>query len=144
MNVDVDANSREIVRRWTRHPRSVGRARHDLGKVLAGWGLSEIEDDALVVLSELLTNAVQHARVPKGREIETRYLRHGDGVRLEVHDAASLRPEVGALGPAPSGGRGLMLVTALADRWAVGDQSGPGKVVWAVLTPGGCGEHDDA
>ncbi|WP_405601464.1 hypothetical protein OG741_25120 [Streptomyces sp. NBC_01410] len=47
---------------------------------------------ALLVLSELLTNAICHARVSPGRQVETRYRCIGDGVRIEVHDASDERP----------------------------------------------------
>ncbi|MGW7463349.1 ATP-binding protein [Streptomyces xantholiticus] len=120
------------MRRWTRHPASVGRARSELQKALANWGLHAVEDAALVVLSELVTNAVRHARVPSGREIETRYVRQADGVRIEVHDAAEERPA--ARIPGESGGWGLGLVDKLSDRWGVDDRDGVGKAVWAVVT----------
>lgn len=66
----MQANEQPLVRRWTRHPASVGRARSELKKALANWCLNAVEDAALVVLSELVTNAVRHARVSPGREIE--------------------------------------------------------------------------
>jgi serine/threonine-protein kinase RsbW len=65
----------------------------ELRKTLAGWGLVVIEDAALIALSELVTNAVRHARVSPGREIETHCLRASGGVRIEVHDAADAWPE---------------------------------------------------
>ncbi|MBT2456593.1 ATP-binding protein [Streptomyces sp. ISL-86] len=123
-----------VVRRWNRDPRCVGRARAELRKALADWGLAQIEDDALLVVSELLTNAGRHARAAVGREIETRYVRLSAGVRIEVHDAAPGRPEVLPLDPERDCGRGLFLVAALADRWAAGERSGPGKRIWAELT----------
>ncbi|MFE3587402.1 ATP-binding protein [Streptomyces niveus] len=99
-----------VVLRWRRHPSAVGLARLELRKALTGWGLSALEDSATLVLSELVTNAVRHARVPSGREIETRFLPMGrpvpDGLRIEVHDA-----------------------------WGVSDRVGVGKLVWAVWRP---------
>jgi hypothetical protein len=62
----VEANDREVTRRWARHPRCVALARGELRKTLTDWGLIQIEDAALLVLSELLTNAVCHARVSPG------------------------------------------------------------------------------
>ncbi|MFH8490551.1 ATP-binding protein [Streptomyces longisporoflavus] len=123
-----------VVSRWPRHPRSVGQAREGLRKTLAAWELSDAEDAALLVLSELLGNAVVHGRVPRGREVETRYLRMAYGVRIEVHDTARELPR--SL-PLPDGemcsGRGLFLVEAVADRWGVTRRTGPGKAVWAEV-----------
>ncbi|MGW7595532.1 ATP-binding protein, partial [Streptomyces rubiginosohelvolus] len=101
-----------VVRRWTRHPRCVALARTDLRKALAGWGLVAVEEVALLVLSELITNAVRHARLP-GRQIETHYLHQGDKVRLEVHDAADQLPKLRTPTPESVRGRGLTLVETL-------------------------------
>ena len=122
-----------VVSRRSRHPRCVGLAREELRKALARWGLSRVEDAAVLVLSELLTNAGRHARVSPGREIETRYVRMTDCLRIEVHDASAERPEKRQPGAGECGGRGLVLVEALADRWGVEDRHGPGKAVWAEL-----------
>ncbi|MFG2879268.1 ATP-binding protein [Streptomyces sp. NPDC048337] len=124
----------QVVRRWRREARCVPLARAELRKALADWGLSELEGDALLVASELVTNAVRHATVPRGREIETRYVRLDNGVRVEVHDANPARPVVGVSEGDGDGGRGLYLVAAVADRWAVGERVGPGKRVWAELS----------
>ncbi|WP_330332389.1 ATP-binding protein [Streptomyces sp. NBC_00536] len=131
-----------VVRRWNRDPRCVGRARTELRRALGNWGLAQIEDDALIVVSELLTNASRHARAARGREIETRYVRLTAGVRIEVHDAAPGRPEMLSPDPERDHGRGLFLVDALADRWAAGERCGPGKRVWAELAvPAQGGSH---
>jgi serine/threonine-protein kinase RsbW len=130
-----DMNQREIVQCWNRHPRSVALARAELQQTIATWDLKALEDAALVVLSELITNAVVHARVPRGREIETRYRREEDGIRIEVHDAAAELPVLRTPDTGSDCGRGLALVAALADQWAVSERNGVGKVVWAVLTP---------
>ncbi|MGW4204232.1 ATP-binding protein [Streptomyces sp. NPDC004726] len=122
-----------VVSRWSRHPSCVGRARAQLSKALARWGLTVIEDAALLVLSELLTNAVCHAVMTPGREIETRCTRSPGGLRIEVHDAGEGRPSPKEPAPDATGGRGLWLVDTLADRWGVSEREGPGKVVWAEL-----------
>ncbi|MEV7870383.1 ATP-binding protein [Streptomyces sp. NPDC088124] len=135
-----DPGGRAVVLRWNRHPSSVGLARLELRKALAGWGLSGLEDSAALILSELLTNAARHARVSPGREIETRYLAESDGLRIEVHDASCVRPVPRAPDPEAPDGRGLAIVDALADRWGVGARDGGvGKVVWATLSPPGTG-----
>lgn len=123
-----------VVLRWSRHPRCVGLARWELRKALARWGLTRLEESAVLVLSELLTNAGRHARVSPGREIETRYVRSADSLRIEVHDSAVELPEKRESGWEESGGRGLVLVEALADSWGVKDRHGPGKAVWADLS----------
>ncbi|WP_421107864.1 ATP-binding protein [Streptomyces sp. NEAU-S77] len=125
-------DERTVVRRWARHPRCVARARADLRMTLASWGLPTVGKAALLVLSELITNAVRHARVP-GRQIETRYLHQGDSVRIEVHDAADPQPRLMTPPPEAVHGRGLFLVDALADQWGVTPRAVVGKAVWAVL-----------
>ncbi len=101
-------------------------------KALAGWGLIAVEEVALLVLSELITNAVRHARVP-GRHIETRYLHQGDKVRIEVHDAADQLPKLRTPTPESVHGRGLVLVETLTDQWGVTPRATVGKAVWAVF-----------
>ncbi len=133
-------NGRLVARRWARHPRCIRLARAELSKVLADWGLAAGEDAALVVLSELLTNAVVHAHVSPGREIETCFRHEADGrLRIAVDDADDRRPHLRA--PGLDGGRGLPLVAALSDSWGVSPrpQNGVGKSVWAVLTVPGEG-----
>lgn len=121
-----------VARLWPRTPRSVGRARHELETALKGWGLEDLTDSAALVLSELFTNAVVHARVA-GRDVQTRYVRMAGGVRIEVHDAGEGRPEVRAAADDDEAGRGLALVNALAGpgHWGVGEREGVGKMVWA-------------
>ncbi|MEV6688549.1 ATP-binding protein [Streptomyces sp. NPDC051130] len=124
----------EVVRRWRREARAVPGARAQLREILAWWGVSELEGDALLVVSELLTNAVRHAAGPRDRELETRYARLPDGLRIEVHDVGTGRPHVRVPELEGNGGRGLFLVAAVADRWGVGERVGPGKRVWAELS----------
>jgi anti-sigma regulatory factor (Ser/Thr protein kinase) len=83
-------------------------------------------DGAAVVLSELLTNALQHTEGP----IRLRVALAGPTAHIEVRD------ETGKLHrtPAPdvNGGRGLVLVEGLSSAWGV-RRDGPGKVVWAEV-----------
>ncbi|MFD6431261.1 ATP-binding protein [Streptomyces venezuelae] len=113
------------------------RARAELQKVLVDWELGGAEEAALLVLSELFSNAVVHGTVPDGSEVETRYLRMASGVRIEVHDDSCELPEPMPL-PLPGGdacsGRGLFLVAAFADRWDVAERTGRGKAVWAEVS----------
>src|SRR5258708_6558768 len=75
-------------RLWPTSPSGVHKARHALVSQLAAWGMSELADDAGLVLSELMTNAQRHGHVAD-RSIGTSFLRVKDGVRVEVHDARS-------------------------------------------------------
>ncbi|GAA0342225.1 hypothetical protein GCM10010319_18020 [Streptomyces blastmyceticus] len=125
-------NGQAVVRRWSPRPMSVRRARGELSSALANWGLAAVEDAALLVLSELMTNAVVHARVSPGREIETQFLPQPNGVRIQVDDADDTRPQL--RDQAIESGRGLVLVAKLSDRWGVSGRNGVGKSVWAVVT----------
>jgi anti-sigma regulatory factor (Ser/Thr protein kinase) len=127
-------NGRERVCRWARHPRCVGLARVELRKALAAWGLAEMEDTALIVLSELVTNAVRHAHVSPDRAIETRFQHAGDDLRIEVHDSSDVRPHQHAAASDSECGRGLVLVGVLADQWGVSERGGVGKSVWALMS----------
>lgn len=118
--------------RWPLSARSVGLARAELSDLLIKWDLSTVVDEALLVLSEMVTNAVRHGRATAEREIETRYLRVPDGVRIEVRDWADERPVIRV--PSDTGGWGLRLVGELSARWGVDERAGAGKSVWAVVT----------
>ncbi|MER5752758.1 ATP-binding protein [Streptomyces sp. NPDC002088] len=130
------SSSNEVTFRLSRSRRSVPRSRAVLHAVLGCWGVNqEVLDSAELVLSELVTNALR-VRVPSGRQVGVRIARSlEDGLlRLEVSDAGSGRPEVRAPGDEEAGGRGLLLVEALAHRWGVQERAGGiGKTVWAEL-----------
>ncbi|WP_405985620.1 ATP-binding protein [Streptomyces sp. NBC_00872] len=129
-----DSTEHSVVLRWSSHPRCVALARLELRKALAGWGLSELEDSAVLIVSELLSNARLHARVTPEQTIETRYFRSSGALRIEVHDGSPERPQPRMPDPAALDGRGLLLVDALADEWGVADRAGPGKMIWASLS----------
>ncbi|MFB7668943.1 SpoIIE family protein phosphatase [Kitasatospora sp. NPDC056138] len=119
--------------------RSAAAARGFVRDALLGWGLPEVVDDAVVLVSELVTNAVVHA----GTAAEVACLREEDSIRIEVTDR---HPERGlpsfANVPAASsdryadpdgeGGRGLLMCSALSSRWGVEYASGQ-KTVWFRL-----------
>ncbi|WP_317445729.1 SpoIIE family protein phosphatase [Streptomyces collinus] len=114
--------------------RSVATARSFVRDTLQGWGFADVIDDAVVLTSELVTNAVVHA----GTHAEVLCLRTEDGVRVEVSDRYPERevPVQGspaAMGsPDREGGRGLQLCAALAARWGV-DYTPTHKNVWFQL-----------
>ncbi|MDN3256476.1 ATP-binding protein [Streptomyces sp. MA25(2023)] len=114
---------------YRRERRSVPAARAFARETLVDWGVRGRADDVALCVSELATNALLHG-VPPGRGFLLRLLPCGDGVRVEVHDSGGGVPAV-PLDPdgADEGGRGLLLVSELADKWGVAERE-PGKVVW--------------
>ncbi|MDB1088866.1 SpoIIE family protein phosphatase [Streptomyces sp. ACA25] len=114
--------------------RSVGTARSFVRDTLQGWGLADLIDDAVVLTSELVTNAVVHA----GTSAEVHCLRDSKGVRIEVvdrHPERDLPVKEAMRGPADpdsEGGRGLMLCAALSARWGV-EYTSSDKRVWFRL-----------
>ncbi|MFJ3672975.1 SpoIIE family protein phosphatase [Streptomyces sp. NPDC090106] len=114
--------------------RSVATARSFVRDTLQGWGFADIVDDAVVLTSELVTNAVVHA----GTAADVLCLRLEDGVRVEVADRypereIPLQGHPATMGsPDREGGRGLQLCAALAGRWGV-DYTPTHKQVWFQL-----------
>ncbi|WP_328670134.1 ATP-binding protein [Streptomyces sp. NBC_00328] len=122
-------------------PAGVGEARHRMRDQLRSGGLAEtVVDDAVLILSELLSNACRHGR-PLGDALA------GDGnVRAawRVDPAGRLTVEVtdggGPTRPVPAtpsvtarGGRGLNIITALAKDWGVRDDIHGEVTVWVVV-----------
>ncbi|MFD5818984.1 SpoIIE family protein phosphatase [Streptomyces sp. NPDC059618] len=114
--------------------RSVATARSFVRDTLQGWGFADIVDDAVVLTSELVTNAVVHA----GTSADVLCLRSDDGVRIEVADHYPEREiplqatAVNMGSPDREGGRGLQLCAALARRWGV-EYTPTKKQVWFQL-----------
>ncbi|MEU5539672.1 ATP-binding protein [Streptomyces sp. NPDC020362] len=113
---------------YGRTRRSVPAARRFADWSLTYWGLAawERRGDVSLCVSELATNALMHG-APPGRGFLLRLRYDGRLVRAEVHDSGPGVPRLAE--HADEGGRGLLLVTALADEWGVGKRC-PGKVVW--------------
>ncbi|WP_369262739.1 SpoIIE family protein phosphatase [Streptomyces sp. R35] len=111
--------------------RSVATARSFVRDTLQGWGFADVVDDAVVLTSELVTNAVVHA----GTSADVLCLRSDDGVRIEVADRYPEREiplqatAVNMGSPDREGGRGLQLCAALAGRWGV-EYTPTHKQVW--------------
>ncbi|MFE3378576.1 ATP-binding protein [Streptomyces anulatus] len=124
-------------------PAGVGQARHRMREQLRGNGVSDaVVDDAVLILSELLSNACRHGR-PLGRHADV-----GDGdirAAWRVDTAGALTVEVtdggGPTRPVPAtpsvtarGGRGLNIISALAQEWGVRDDSSGEVTVWALVS----------
>ncbi|MDH6135430.1 anti-sigma regulatory factor (Ser/Thr protein kinase) [Kitasatospora sp. MAA4] len=119
----------------TSHPRSVGRSRKLLRGQAKVWNLSDdATETAALLLSELMTNACCHARVPADRYIAARCLLRDGTVRVEVSDSDAQLPHPRHASTGDECGRGLALVAALADAWGAHPRPGGiGKTVWFEL-----------
>ncbi|WP_328944287.1 ATP-binding protein [Streptomyces sp. NBC_00250] len=138
--------SRVFALRFTSTARGARLARRLVAVRLDEWGVpygTEAHETTVLVAAELATNAVRHGHVP-GRDFRLSLRVAGGVARVEVSDTRAERvpPRPGeSPGPRPEladGGRGLLLVDALAERWGWCPRSGaPGKTVWAecALTP---------
>ena len=109
-------------------PRSVRTARHAVQQRCQQWGYGSLCDDAKLIVSELVCNAVRHA----GTDIGLTLVARRQGLRMEVSDGStrSIQPRIAT--PVDEGGRGLALVDALATHHGVRRWTG-GKTVWAEL-----------
>lgn len=110
-------------------PGAASTARAWVAAALDGWPTHSVETARLLV-SELVTNAVLHART----EIALRHRLDGARVRFEVGDGRRDGPMPKRYSPDSPTGRGLRLVDTLAAEWGV-TRSPRGKVVWFVVTP---------
>lgn len=117
-----------------------GHARAWLRERLDTWLLSRHVDDLQLVVSELVTNAVLHARSTVEISVSV-----GEGViELSVSDTDGRAPEPRSAGEVwDEGGRGLTLVSALSDDWGVAHRSN-GKQIWVRLPTPRDWEHQKA
>ncbi|MFI7246140.1 sodium/proline symporter PutP [Streptomyces qinglanensis] len=105
-------------------PAAVGRARAEAGEQLTEWGLEELTFTTELIVSELVTNAIRHATGPVClRLILDR------GLICEVSDASSTSPRLRHARTTDEGGRGLLLVAQLAQRWGT-RHTATGKIIW--------------
>ncbi|MEV4444021.1 ATP-binding protein [Streptomyces mirabilis] len=113
----------------------MGRVRTLLREQATSWKLpDEVTDTAVLLLSELMTNAYRHAKVPAGREIWARCILEEDRLRISVTDANDTLPTPRDASPDDESGRGLTLVATLADKWGTEPRPcGIGKTVWFEL-----------
>lgn len=88
----------------------------------------ETKDRLAVITSELVTNAVLHARTT----IRVSVTAAPGRIRVDVSDSSTRPVVVKTYGRAAPTGRGLHVVGALADRWGI-DTTGDGKTVWFEL-----------
>lgn len=104
----------------------VGKVRRICGVKLRDRGFEQCIDPALLLLSELVTNAIRHG---SGHTIGVRLSCTPNEVRIEVWGGLVSALTTGAPDPTDENGRGLLLVDAIADAWGVDD----GGWVWCTV-----------
>lgn len=115
-------------------PASVAVARRRISADLAAAGVPEAAiGDAVLVLSELLSNAIRHARPLPGAIVEVAWRLEAEAIELAVSDGgAPTRPAATHAALSALGGRGLDIVQYLSSAWGV-RTADAGLTVWAVL-----------
>jgi anti-sigma regulatory factor (Ser/Thr protein kinase) len=117
----------------SRNPSSVGAARRFIRARANAWSFPEPASDQLVLIgSELVTNAVLHARTELTLTLEL----HDHRVRISVKDHSLAPATMRHYQPDALTGRGLGVVAALSDTWGI-SAAADGKVVWAELDADG-------
>ena len=109
-------------------PTVLRAVRRFVADVLRGWGADQLVGYSQIIACELATNAMMHARSPFRLSIT----RKPAAIEIAVLDASTLRPETRPIDPNRPGGRGLVLVDRIAQRWGYRDEV-DGKTVWAEL-----------
>ncbi|MGW0082205.1 SpoIIE family protein phosphatase [Streptomyces sp. NPDC003393] len=115
------------------HPAVVARVRQNATAQLTAWGLTQAAFITELIASELVTNAIRYGKPP----VQFRMIHHNTTLICEVSDTSSTTPHMRRARFYDEGGRGLLLVAQLADRWGT-RHTHTGKTIWAEqnVTPG--------
>jgi anti-sigma regulatory factor (Ser/Thr protein kinase) len=111
------------------------RAARDFTKAtLAEWQLDELVTEAVLIASELVTNAIRHGGCcVDGTPVELAWQRQASRVICMVTDCNSKPPVLGVADQDAESGRGLQVVAALASTWGWMMLGATSKAVWAAL-----------
>lgn len=115
---------------WPCERESASRARSLVRLALSAWRLEELSEDAVSVVSELVSNSVVHTRCRLVRVDVT--LRSPESIRIGVTDSSTCLPRTRGRGGEEAVGRGLFLVEQFSHDWGV-QRLSCGKTVWAEL-----------
>jgi anti-sigma regulatory factor (Ser/Thr protein kinase) len=110
------------------HPIAAEQARLLTKIALDEWKINDIADNALIVVAELVTNAMK-----LGDVFQLALSRRGDALLIEVRDSSEACPDPRRQAADRVDGRGLLLVEACADTWGWRLEDEGGKTVWAVV-----------
>ncbi|MBA2945318.1 ATP-binding protein [Streptomyces himalayensis] len=122
---------------YTPYPQNIPRARRHVAQLAVDWGHATQAEHAALLASELCTNALLHGCL-RDRLFRVETSLSGKTLRVAVTDPRGERlPNPRVSSADDQFGRGLLIVCALADRWAV-EKLTVGKTVWTELDiPGG-------
>ncbi|MCU1678932.1 MAG: putative histidine kinaserelated ATPase domain protein [Frankiales bacterium] len=110
---------------------ALGRTRSAVARCLRDWGVSDssVIHETVVVLSELIGNAVRHG----GSLIAVELERRSDGVLISVLDTSPSLPQPREADETAESGRGMRLVAAFSAAWGAEPRRDGGKRVWALV-----------
>ena len=118
----------EATIRLSPHPTSARAAREFVAETVQGWGRPDQAEAAVLLTSELVTNAIIHART----QVAVNVRLEDESLRVVVVDESADQPDRRTETDHLGGGRGLKLVDALAASWGVSPE-GRGKAEWFEL-----------
>ncbi|MFD0224940.1 ATP-binding protein [Streptomyces hirsutus] len=121
---------------YTPYPQNIPRARRHVAQLVVDWGHPGAAGDAALVASELCTNALLHGCL-RDRLFRVETSLTGAALRIAVTDPKGERlPQDQPADADAQFGRGLLIVRALVDRWAV-EHLTVGKTVWVEMAMSG-------
>ncbi len=119
-------------------PESVKAARDFTAATLHGWKLDALVEEAVIVTSELVTNAIRHGTCSSGLDVDVAsvmlaWQRHDGRIICVVSDGSSMPPVLEQADTSSESGRGLQVVHALAAAWGWVMLGACEKAVWAAF-----------
>ncbi len=118
-------------------PASLATARGFARDALRRWNLIACSDDTLVVVNELVTNAIVHGSGPVTLTISLR----GRLLHIVVRDRSPVKPASASLNDERTSGRGLAIVEAMTTDWGYTKSATTGKDVWADIVAVAANAH---
>ena len=115
-------------------PEAAKAARDFTTSTLREWQLDELVQEAALIASELVTNAIRHGLGGTDDGVELAWRRQAARVICMVTDRSPLPPVLGSADQDAESGRGLQVVQAVAATWGWMMLSATSKAVWAALT----------
>jgi anti-sigma regulatory factor (Ser/Thr protein kinase) len=118
-------------------PASLATAREFTRDALRRWNLFECRADTLVVVNELVTNAIIHGEGP----VTLTMTLHDSVLHIVVRDHSPIQPASESPTDERTSGRGLAIVEAMTTDWGYSRSANAGKDVWADIVAVGAGDR---